>query len=62
MVWRVADTLAKQNLTNVLGNLAANMHVLTVGRIQLLAKLTKVESTLCAAVSDAILGLCKRCS
>ncbi len=43
VVWRVADTLAKQNLPNILGNLAANVHVLAVGRIQLLAKLSKVE-------------------
>ncbi len=44
VVWRVADALAKQNLTNILGNLAANVHVLAVGRIQLLTKLAKVES------------------
>ncbi len=53
VVWRVADALAKQNLPNVLGNLAANVHVLAVGRIQLLAKLAKVETTSCAAVSGA---------
>ncbi len=44
VVWRVADALAKQNLPNDLGNLAANVHVLAVGRVQLLAKLAKVES------------------